>query len=58
VPWARGELVARAKAAGDVAERYTDVGVRLSGHLPAAMAAEVRNAAPTRRRSASRSSSL
>jgi GTP-binding protein HflX len=58
VPWARGELVARAKAAGDVDERYTDVGVRLSGHLPAAMAAEVRNAAPTRRRSASRSSSL
>ena len=58
VPWARGELVARAKAAGDVDERYTDVGVRLSGHLPAAMAAEVRNAAPSRRRSASRGSSL
>jgi GTP-binding protein HflX len=57
VPWARGELVARAKAAGDVDERYTDVGVRLSGHLPAAMAAEVRNAAPGRR-SASRRSSL
>ncbi len=51
VPWARGELVARAKAAGDVDERYTDAGVRLSGHLPAAMAAEVRNAAPGRRRS-------
>jgi GTP-binding protein HflX len=58
VPWARGELVARAKAAGDVDERYTDVGVRLSGHLPAAMAAEVRNAAPSRRRPASRRSSL
>jgi GTP-binding protein HflX len=51
VPWARGELVARAKAAGDVDERYTDAGVRLSGHLPAAIAAEVRNAAPGRRRS-------
>jgi GTP-binding protein HflX len=50
VPWARGELVARAKAAGDVDERYTDTGVRLSGHLPAAIAAEVRNAAPSRRR--------
>jgi GTP-binding protein HflX len=56
VPWARGELVARAKAAGDVDERYTDAGVRLSGHLPAAMAAEVRNAAPSRRRSSSRTS--
>jgi GTP-binding protein HflX len=58
VPWARGELVARAKAAGDVDERYTDAGVRLSGHLPAAMAAEVRNAAPSRRRPVSRGSSL
>jgi len=47
VPWARGELVARAKAAGDVAERYTEAGVRLSGHLPDAIAAEVRRAAPT-----------
>jgi GTP-binding protein HflX len=50
VPWARGELVARAKAAGDVDERFTAAGVRLSGHLPAAMAAEVRNASPSRRR--------
>jgi len=58
VPWARGELVARAKAAGDVDERYTDVGVRLSGRLPATMAAEVRNAAPGRRRPTSRSTSL
>jgi hypothetical protein len=57
VPWARGELVARAKAAGDVDERFTDVGVRLSGHLPAAMAAEVRNAAPSRRRSGARGTS-
>jgi len=52
VPWARGELVARAKAAGDVAERYTEAGVRLSGHLPDAIAAEVRRAAPTSGRDA------
>ncbi len=46
VPWARGELVARAKAAGDVTERYTDAGVHLSGHLPDAIAAEVMAATP------------
>jgi GTP-binding protein HflX len=51
VPYARGELVARAKAAGDVAERYTERGVRLSGHLPQAIAAEVRAASPVRRHS-------
>ncbi|HEX2140815.1 MAG TPA: GTPase, partial [Candidatus Limnocylindria bacterium] len=51
VPWARGELVARARAAGEVAEDYTQGGIRLSGHLPAGMAAEVRNAAPRRGRS-------
>jgi GTP-binding protein HflX len=44
VPYHRGELVARAKASGDVDEAYTDAGIRLSGHLPSAMAAEVRNA--------------
>src|SRR6185503_19444919 len=44
VPWSRGELVARAKVAGDVAERFTDDGVRLSGHLPDAIAAEVQRA--------------
>jgi GTP-binding protein HflX len=46
VPWSRGELVARAKVAGDVSERFTDAGVRLSGHLPDAIAAEVQRAAP------------
>jgi GTPase len=51
VPYARGELVARARAAGDVAERFTADGVRLSGHLPQAIAAEVTAAAPPRRRS-------
>jgi len=46
VPWSRGELVARARVAGDVSERFTDAGVRLFGHLPDAIAAEVRRAAP------------
>jgi GTP-binding protein HflX len=50
VPYSRGKLVARARAAGDVDEAYTAAGIHLSGHLPAAMAAEVRNAAPRRRR--------
>jgi GTP-binding protein HflX len=44
VPYHRGELVARARASGDVDQAYTDAGIRLSGHLPSAMAAEVRNA--------------
>jgi GTP-binding protein HflX len=44
VPYARGALVARARASGDVDEAYTDAGIHLSGHLPAAVAAEVRNA--------------
>ena len=52
VPWSRGELVARAKAAGDVSERFTDDGVRLSGHLPDGIAAEVQRAAPDARRAA------
>ncbi len=51
VPYARGELVARARAAGDVAQRFTAKGVRLSGHLPQAIAAEVSAAAPPPRRS-------
>jgi GTP-binding protein HflX len=50
VPYARGELVARARASGDVDEAYTDAGIRLSGHLPSAMAAEVRNAGTNGRR--------
>jgi hypothetical protein len=50
VPWSRGELVARAKVAGDVSERFTDAGVWLSGHLPDAIAAEVQRAAPQPRR--------
>jgi GTPase len=50
VPYARGELVARARASGDVDEAYTNAGIRLSGHLPSAMAAEVRNAGANGRR--------
>jgi GTP-binding protein HflX len=50
VPYARGQLVARARASGDVDEAYTDAGIRLSGHLPSAMAAEVRNAGANGRR--------
>jgi hypothetical protein len=49
VPWERGELVARARTAGDVSERFTDAGVRLSGHLPAGIAGEVSAAANGRR---------
>lgn len=56
VPWSRGELVARAKVAGDVAERFTDAGVRLSGHLPDAIAAEVQRAAPEARGASARRS--
>ena len=41
---ARGELVARAKASGHVDHSFTESGIRLAGHLPPAIAAEVRNA--------------
>lgn len=50
VPYARGELVSRARVAGPVDERYVAAGVRLSGHLPAAIAAEVQAAATPPRR--------
>jgi GTP-binding protein HflX len=54
VPYARGELVARARLSGAVNEAYTDAGIRLSGRLPAAIAAEVRNAAAHGRRNGRR----
>jgi GTP-binding protein HflX len=44
VPYERGELVARARSAGEVSERYEEDGVRVSGHLPAAIASEVASA--------------
>ncbi len=53
VPYARGELVARARTAGDVNERYTDAGIRVSGHLPAGIAAEIGSASSGRRSSGS-----
>ncbi len=56
VPYARGELVSRARSSGEVSEAYTEGGVRISGHLPEAVAAEVtaaqeRETASPRRRS-------
>jgi GTP-binding protein HflX len=50
VPYERGELVARARSSGAVEERYEANGVRVSGHLPEAIAAEVA-AASARKRS-------
>jgi len=41
VPYERGELVARARSTAPGQERYTRSGVRIRGHLPDAMAAEV-----------------
>jgi GTPase len=41
VPYARGELVARARSRGDVEEAYLPAGIRVSGHLPESIAAEV-----------------
>ena len=48
VPYERGELVARARSSGAVQERYTRRGVRIRGHLPDAIAAEVTAAASAR----------
>ncbi len=53
VPYERAELVARARTSGEVEERYEEGGVRVSGHLPESMAAEVTAAGRNgRRRSA------
>jgi len=41
VPYERGELVARARTSGDVTEQYGESGVRVSGHLPPSIAAEL-----------------
>lgn len=54
VPYDRAELVARARTSGQVEERYDERGVRVSGHLPESIAAELAAAGrTTRRRSAS-----
>ena len=50
VPYPRAELVARARQAGEVTERFTDDGVRIAGRLPATLAGEVRAAAIPRTR--------
>ena len=52
VPYARGELVARARTSGDVEESYEQDGVRVSGHLPTAIASELTAAGRTGRRRA------
>jgi GTP-binding protein HflX len=52
VPYERGELVARARSSGDVEEHYEAAGVRVSGRLPAAVAAELSAAARRPRRGA------
>ncbi len=51
VPYERGELVARARTAGDVEERYEEGGVRVSGHLPSTIASELAAAGRRGRRS-------
>jgi GTP-binding protein HflX len=50
IPYDRGELVARARTSGDVQEQYEEGGVRVSGHLPPAVASELRAAGRTGRR--------
>jgi hypothetical protein len=50
VPYDRGELVARARTSGEVEERYEEAGVRISGHLPAAIASELTAAGRNGRR--------
>ena len=55
VLYERGELVSRARSSGEVSEAYTEGGVRISGHLPEAVAAEV-TAAGRGRQPSSRSS--
>ncbi len=55
VPYERGELVARARTSGEVEERYEEGGVRVSGHLPASVAAELTAAGRNGRRRSSAS---
>ena len=52
VPYPRADLVARARSAGEVTERFVDDGVQITGRLPESLAREVRAAAtpPPRRR--------
>jgi GTPase len=45
VPYPRAELLARARSAGEVTERFTDDGVRITGRLPESLAGEIHAAA-------------
>jgi GTPase len=45
VPYERGAMVARAKAAGEITEEFGGAGIRLRGHLPAPIAAELASTA-------------
>jgi hypothetical protein len=45
VPYPRAELLARARNAGEVTERFTDDGVRITGRLPESLAGELQAAA-------------
>jgi GTP-binding protein HflX len=45
VPYPRAELLARARNAGEVTERFTDNGVRITGRLPESLAGELQAAA-------------
>ena len=45
VPYPRAELLARARQAGEVSERFVDGGVRIVGRVPASLAREVLAAA-------------
>ena len=45
VPYPRAELLARARSAGEVTERFTSDGVRIVGRLPESLAGEVMAAA-------------
>ncbi len=58
VPYPRAELVARARQAGEVTERFTDDGVRIAGRVPEGLAGEVRAAAMTPTRQPRRKASL
>ncbi len=50
VPYERGELLSRAHSSGEVEQHYEQRGVRISGHLPQALAGELTAAARSGRR--------
>ena len=48
VPYPRAELLTRARQSGEVAERFVDGGVRITGRLPEALAGEIQAASAAR----------